>query len=442
MICNGCRHGLAQPAPLKSDVRPMNRTTALSFLNGAVTAHVPLFVVPAVLLWSVISAAGQSSPPDYPQWRGQNRDGAASGFSEPTSWPDHLTRQWKVEVGEGYGTPLVVGDTVYVFTRRGGDEVITALHAATGQIVWQSGYPAPYVPGSPAAAHGAGPKATPAFHEGKLFTLGISGIVAAFDGSSGDLLWRTPEPSEHPYFSAASSPVAEGGVVIVHPGNYGPLTAFDANTGIVQWTAGEGGFFASPIIASLAGTRQVISVTQENVVGVSVADGNVLWRYPWAGAAGGPMPILYRDTVIVSGLDLGVAAIRPTSRDGQWTVEPIWETKDVSMYLSNPVVIGDTLFGLSHRASGQFFALDVESGSTMWLGRPRQATNTAVVNARGRLFLLNDDAELIVAASSRSGFEPITRHTVADSATWAQPAISGNRLFVKDASSLTLWTLD
>ena len=244
MICNGCRHGLAQLAPLKSDVRPMNRTTALSFLNGAVTAHVPLFVVPAVLLWSVISAAGQSSPPDYPQWRGQNRDGAASGFSEPTSWPDHLTRQWKVEVGEGYGTPLVVGDTVYVFTRRGGDEVITALHAATGQIVWQSGYPAPYVPGSPAAAHGAGPKATPAFHEGKLFTLGISGIVAAFDGSSGDLLWSTPEPSEHPYFSAASSPVAEGGVVIVHPGNYGPLTAFDANTGIVQWTAGEGGFLA------------------------------------------------------------------------------------------------------------------------------------------------------------------------------------------------------
>jgi outer membrane protein assembly factor BamB len=319
---------------------------------------------------------------------------------------------------------------------------MTALDAATGQVVWQAGYPAPYMPGSPAAAHGVGPKATPAFHDGKLFTLGISGIVAAFDGVTGKLLWRTAAPSEHPYFSAASSPVADEGVVIVHPGNYGPLTAFDANTGMVKWTAGDGGFFASPIIATLAGTRQAISVTQKGVIGVSVAEGRVLWQYPWSGAAGGTMPILYGDTVIVSGLDLGVAAFRPTSRAGKWTVEPLWESKDVSMYLSNPVVIGDTLFGLSHRARGQFFAVDARTGTTLWLGQPRQATNTAVVKAGGLLFLLNDDAELVVAKSSRTGFEPVKRYTVADSATWAQPAISGNRLFVKDVSSLTLWTLN
>jgi hypothetical protein len=56
--------------------------------------------------------------------------------------------------------------------------------------------------------------------------------------------------------------------------------------------------------------------------------------------------------------------------------------------------------------------------------------------------MLNDDAELIVARSSRTGFEPLKRYTVADSATWAQPTISGNRVFVKDASSLALWTLN
>jgi outer membrane protein assembly factor BamB len=335
-----------------------------------------------------------------------------------------------------------VGNPVYVFTRRGDDEVMTALNVATGQVMWQTGYPAPYVPGSPAAAHGAGPKATPAFHQGKLFTLGISGIVAAFDGSSGKLLWRTPAPSEPPYFSAASSPVAEGDVVIGHPGNYGPLTAFNVNTGTVEWTAGDGGFFASPIIATLAGSRQVISVTQKNVIGVSVADGRVLWQYPWFGAAGGTMPILYGDAVIVSGLDLGVAAFRPTSGGDTWMVEHLWDTKEVSMYVSNPVVIGDTLFGLSHRASGQYFALDARTGTTLWLGPPRQATSTAVVKAGDLLFLLNDDAELIIARSSRTAFEPIRRYTVADSATWAQPAISGNRMFVKDVSSLTLWTLN
>lgn len=112
------------------------------------------------------------------------------------------------------------------------------------------------------------------------------------------------------------------------------------------------------------------------------------------------------------------------------------------MFLSNPVLAGDTLFGLSHRRSGQFFALDAKTGTVLWLGQPREATNTAVVGAGNLLFLLNDDAELIVARSSRTGFEPLKRYSVADSPTWAQPTISGNRVFVKDLTSLTLWTLN
>jgi outer membrane protein assembly factor BamB len=106
------------------------------------------------------------------------------------------------------------------------------------------------------------------------------------------------------------------------------------------------------------------------------------------------------------------------------------------------VLVGNTLFGLSEKARGQFFALDADTGQVLWLGQPRQASNTAVVKAGSLLFLLNDDAELIVAKSSRSGFEPLARYAVATSATWAQPAVSGNRIFVKDVSSITLWTLD
>jgi outer membrane protein assembly factor BamB len=319
---------------------------------------------------------------------------------------------------------------------------MAALDADSGKERWHARYPAPYTPSSPAKAHGAGPKATPAFSDGKLFTLGISGIVAAFDALNGKMLWRTQAPAEPPFFSAASSPLADHGLVIVHPGNYEPLTAFDANTGKIRWTAGNGGFFASPIIVSLSGTRQVISVTQKSVIGISIDSGDVLWQFEWPGAVGGTMPVLYEDIVIMSGLNSGVTAFKAIRRDGRWTTERVWETKDVSMYLSNPVVIGETLFGLSHRASGQFFAIDTRTGKVLWLGQPREAVNTAVVKAGDLLFLLNDDAELIVTKSSRLGFEPLKRYVVADSATWAQPAISGNRIFVKDVSSLTLWTVD
>jgi len=402
-----------------------------------------LFV--AVLSGSAATAVAQSSPQDYPQWRGQNRDGSASAFAEPKVWPEELTRRWKVEVGEGYASPLVVGGAVYSFTRRNGNEVMMALNAADGKIIWQTSYPALYNMTDPTKAHGKGPKATPLYHNGRLYTLGISGILSAFDASNGKVVWQKPAPAEQPFFGTASSPVADKNLVIFHPGNYDPLTAFDANTGNVKWTTKGDGMYASPMIVELGGIRQVVSMGQQNIVGVAVNDGALLWQYPWAGEGGGMQaitPVLYNDTIIVSSYHAGVTALRPARRDSKWVVNVAWETKDVSLFLSNPVLIGSTLFGLSEKASGQFFALDAKSGKVLWLGKPRQATNTAVVKAGDLLLLLNDNAELIVAKSSLTGFEPLKRYTVAESATWAQPAISGNRVFVKDVSSLALWTLD
>src|SRR5262245_31141677 len=103
-----------------------------------------LFVGAALSIMSAAAASAQGSTQDYPQWRGRNRDGAASGFTEPKAWPEKLTRRWKVEVGEGYATPIVVGKTVYAFTRRDGAETMTALDAATGKFIWRTDYQSPY----------------------------------------------------------------------------------------------------------------------------------------------------------------------------------------------------------------------------------------------------------------------------------------------------------
>ena len=170
--------------------------------------HSPLRTGLAALISLSACALCQNLPTDYPQWRGKSRDGSASAFSTPKSWPENLTSRWKIEVGEGYATPIVVGDVVYVFTRRDGNEVMTAVDGATGKVKWQTGYPAPYQASPPTRAHGAGPKATPLFHDGKLFTVGISGIVTAFDASSGKLLWQIAAPVETPYFGMAASPLA------------------------------------------------------------------------------------------------------------------------------------------------------------------------------------------------------------------------------------------
>src|SRR5262249_30658010 len=155
------------------------------------------------------------------------------------------------------------------------------------------------------------------------------------------------------------------------------------------------------------GTRQVVSMVQKSVVGVSMTDGKLLWQYPWVSrmTPSAITPIIYKDTILVSSQDMGITALRQGTK--------VWETKDISLFMSNPVLVGDTLFGLSHRASGQFFALDASTGKTLWLGPPREATNAAFVKSRDLLFILKDNAELIVARAGRTGFETLKRYTVA-----------------------------
>jgi len=407
----------------------------------------------ASLLVAIALVAGnfagfaQESSTDYPQWRGRLRDGAASTFTAPATWPDALTRRWNLEVGEGYASPILVGDRVFTLTRRGENETVMAIDAAGGRVLWQTGYPAPHRIAQGASDHGHGPKSTPLFYQGKLFTLGITGIVSAFDASNGKLLWQKPAPSaETLYNNSAMSPIRDRNTVVFHVGghNEGALTAFDATTGALKWSwRGDGPAYASPIIATLGGIRQVIAVTQRFVVGVSADTGALLWQRPFANQFfnNAISPILFGDMVIISAYEQGVIAFAPVARNGAWSTETRWETKDVSLFMSNPVVVGDAIYGLSQRSSGQFFALDARSGKVLWLGPPRQATNSAVIKSGDLLFFLNDDGELIVARANPSRFEPLKRYTVANSATWAQPTISGNRIFIKDAAALTLWTL-
>jgi outer membrane protein assembly factor BamB len=151
---------------------------------------------------------------------------------------------------------------------------------------------------------------------------------------------------------------------------------------------------------------------------------------------------VYNQTLIVSGLEQPVIALKVVRTNGRWDVQNVWENKEISLAMANAVVARDTLFGMSSRNSGQFFALDAKTGKTLWTSAARQGTNAAIVRAGDVLFLLKDDAQLIVARANPARFEPLQTYSVADSATWAQPTVSGDRLYVKDVSWLTLWTLN
>ncbi len=402
-------------------------------------------IVAVAGLTAVLSA--QNAALDWPQWRGPNRDGALASFTEPKAWPESLIRKWKIEVGTGYATPIVVGNRVYAFTRQGENEVMRALDAASGKVVWETSYPAPFELNSAAARHGPGPKSTPTFDNGRLFTLGMSGIVTAFDAATGKQLWQKPAPAVQPIYHTAQSALVDRGLVILHVGgnNQGALTAFDAATGAVKWAwNGDGPGYGSAILAEFGGTRQVILFSQQSLIGVDAAAGQLLWRVAFMARAttNSITPLVYGQTVIVSGQGKALTAYTISKRNDQWAAELAWENDQLQMSFSNPVLVRDAVFSLSPLNSGQFFWADAKTGNTLWRSAPRQAGNAAIVRAADYLFVLKDDGQLVVARSTPGGFEPLKTYTVADSATWAPPVISGNRVFVKDVSTLALWTLN
>ena len=405
-----------------------------------------LLRIAAAAVFTVVLSTPGLIAQDWPQWRGPNRDGVVSSFREPAAWPDALKQQWRLEVGFGYATPLVVGQRVFMFARQGEEEVMSALDGATGKVLWRTAYAAPFQMSPATRRHGPGPKSTPTFANGRLFTLGMTNIVTAFDAATGKQLWQKPATKAQPMYHTAMSPLVDGNDVIVHVGGPGDaaLTAFDVATGNVRWTwTGDSPAYGSPIVADLGGVRQVITFTHRNLVGVSRATGELLWSRPFVTPSdtSSQTPIIFRDMIIQNGRANGVAAFRAVRRDGKWTTEDVWQTKDVSLYMTNGVVADGVLYGLSHLNAGQYFAIDLTNGQVLWKSEPRQAENAALVRAGNTIFSLEEDGDLVIMRAARDAMHVVKRYDLSDNETWAQPAISGDRIYVKDIAHLALFTL-
>ncbi len=387
---------------------------------------------------------------DWNQWRGPNRDGQAQGFVAPKIWPAQLSQKWKMNVGIGHASPVVSDKKVYMHARQDEREVVSCLALETGKTLWQDGYVVAYTMNPAAIGHGKGPKSTPIVSNGKLYTLGITGVLSCYDTTSGKLRWRKEFgkrfKSIAPDFGTAMSPMIDRGLLIAHVGgeNSGGLIAFDAETGAEKWAwTGDGPGYASPIVVELVGKRQIITQSQKHIVSIWADNGYPLWKIPFDTeyVQNIVTPIVWKDLLIFSGINKGVFAIRPAWRNNTWATDKVWQNEAVSMYMNSPLINGDFLFGLSHKQKGQFFCLDLNTGKTLWTGDGRQGENAAMVMAGTTLFSLTNDADLIVSAVSSKGPSSLKRYHVADSPTWAHPVIVGNQILVKDEKTLVLLAL-
>jgi outer membrane protein assembly factor BamB len=413
-------------------------------ISGARRAQKPAaFIAAALLMLGFACAAGAQ---DWAQWRGPARDGVVPAKNTPASWPKSLRRVWRVELGEGYSSPVAAGGRAFVHSRRDPEELVTAVNLADGKIIWQQKYPAPFQKNQYAVKMAKGPNATPLVAGARLFTVGTTGVVTAWDSATGRRLWgkdfsQTVDTSKL-FCGTAASPLLSGGLLIVQVGSDvhgGQILALNPATGAVKWEwRGAGPGYASPVVFNVGGVEQLATMTDSSIVGLDAKTGRELWSVPFPDEwhENITTPVWTGAHLVVSGTRQGTHGYTLRQDAGKWQAKEVWKNTDVTMYMSSPVYGDGLLYGHSVKRKGQFVALDAKTGAVRWITDGREGEHASVLLTPRHLLYLTNGADLIVARRATAAFEAVERYDVADAETYAMPLLLGTDLYVRDATGL------
>jgi outer membrane protein assembly factor BamB len=401
----------------------------------------------ALLTFSFAQSAGAQ---DWPQWRGPSRDGTVAAASTPAAWPESLRRVWRVEVGEGYSSPVVSNGRIFVHSRRDPDEIVTAVDLANGQVVWHQKYTAAFQKNQYAVRMAKGPNATPLVMGNRLFTLGVTGVLTAWDTTAGRRLWTKDfskiVDTSKLFCGTSASPLALGNLVVVQVGSDihgGQIMALDPATGNVKWEwRGPGPGYASPVVINVAGKAQIVTMTNGSIVGIDAKAGNELWSVPFPDEWHENIvtPTWTGSHLIVSGVRQGTHAYALSQTGGKWQATGAWKNADVTMYMSSPVYGDGLLYGHSAKRKGQLVALDAKTGAIRWATEGRDGEHASVLLTPRHVVYLTNGSNLIVARRGAAAFEVERRYDVADAETWAVPVLMGTDILVRDATGLARLT--
>jgi outer membrane protein assembly factor BamB len=382
---------------------------------------------------------------DWPQWRGPNRNGKVSGFTAPTTWPKILTQRWQVTAGKGDTSPVLVQDKLYVFGRQEAEEVVLCLEATSGKTIWQAKYPEGRKIVGPSAGH-PGPRSTPVVVAGKLCTLGVGGVLSCFDAAKGTLLWR--KQSAKDYLGASTetessmSPIVVDGRCVVQIGDWtkGSIIAFELAGGEPKWKwDGDSPANSSPMIMTVGGKRQLVTLTTKYLVGLDLADGKLLWRVPFEAFRGNnSTPVLDGSTVICTGPGTGMIAVRIEPQGDGFTAKPLWTNKQLGAQFTTPVLKDGLLYGYN----GIFFCASARTGEALWKDNARRGYSAAMLDAGSVILALTLNGELVAFKPNNKSYIELALYKVTDTEAWAHPVIAGKRVFVRDAETVGLWTME
>jgi outer membrane protein assembly factor BamB len=392
----------------------------------------------------VLANIGNGKAQNWVGWRGNNRNGTVAGFSKPDKWPAQLNKVWESKVGQGDASPVMANNQIFLHVKLDTTEVVLCLDAVNGKEIWRSSLnPSPNITG-PAIGH-PGPRSTPFFDNGKLYTLGTGGVLTCLDAKTGKVIWKNDAyTSEVPQFYTASSPLVFAGKCIVQLGGKtkGVIVAFDANSGKEIWKLeGEPSTYSSPALM-IANKNMMLVQSETDLLGIST-DGKLLWKIPTPAQRmfyNSPSPVYDGQTIIVPGQGAGTKAYSISKAGDSWENKELWTNKELGVSFNTPLLKDGFLYA-NEAKSGSLFCLNAKTGEKCWADTIALNRFASILDLGEVLVCLPANGHLIFFEPSGKAYVELARYKAAETEVYAHPLIIGNNIFVKDKEMLTCWSL-
>ncbi len=394
------------------------------------------------------AAAAVVMQPDWAFFRGPRWDGHYTARPIRTDWPNRqLTPAWKQPIGGGYASFVTARmggvDLAFTIEQRGRQEVVAAYDVATGRERWTSKWDAEFKE----FMGGDGPRATPTYFDGRVYALGATGELRSLDAATGATMWRTnileDAGASNLQWGMSASPLIVDNAVVTLPGGSGgrSVVAYDHRTGARLWSAlDDRQSYSSPMLVTIDGVRQILTVSATRIMGLDPANGRLLWEHPWVTMydvnAGQPILLGEKRVFMSSGYDHGAVVIEITMNGGRGAVKEIWQNNRMKNQFTSSVLHDGYIYGLDESILA---CIDPETGRLMWKGGRYGYGQIAL--ASGHIIVLTEDGDMALVKPDPQKHVELARFPVLDGKTWNHPAFSDGRLLVRNLKEMAMFDL-
>ena len=405
----------------------VERSSTLSAAKTAARAEIP----------------AQATAEDWPAFRGPARDSVVPKVSFSSDWSTPPREMWRRKIGSGWSSFIAVGDYLFTQEQRGEEELVTCYRAATGEEVWANRIKARFDD-----AMGLGPRATPTFCDGKLYTQGATGMLQCLDAATGDTVWKRDVGKDAgtgvPGYGFCSSPLVVGNLVITFScgGEGKSVMACNRITGDIAWMSGHGANpYPSPHLATLCGVPQVLMASDLGLQAFVPETGLLLWEHAWK-ADTNPrciQPLVLDGERVLLGATgmIGSRVLRLARTDTAWSVSEEWTSKNFRPYFSDCVLHQGNCYGFD---GDRLVCLDVNTGKRRWEGK-RYSGQLLFFPEMRAVLILSERGEVALVQTVPEAFNELARFKAISGKTWNHPVVSRGRLFVRNAEEAACFDL-